>query len=134
MLPLEFVVFGTPIASQGSSDAKRFWKQRVSEAARATIPGGSPQPSFDSVVVRVAYFYVNAPAADLDNIVKPIQDALKGIGYFDDDQVIDLVASMRSKNGNDRISMSAVLAGGFRGNSDFVYVKVERSSTIEVFR
>lgn len=84
--------------------------------------------------MRVAYFYVDAPAADLDNIVKPIQDAMKGIAYDDDIQVIDLIASMRPKDGSVLIPMSAVLAAGFAANSDFVYVNVQRSSHVEAFK
>jgi len=91
-------------------------------------------PTVDSVVLRVAYFYVYAPAADLDNIVKPIQDALRGIAYVDDVQVIDLVASMRRKSNGERIVVTTILASGFAGGSDFVHVAVDHSSAIEVFR
>jgi hypothetical protein len=88
----------------------------------------------DDLVLRVAYFYVYAPAADLDNIVKPLQDALKGVAFEDDIQVVDLVASMRRKGVSDRIPMTAMLATAFGGGSDFVYVTVDRASAIEVFR
>ena len=77
---------------------------------------------------------VDAPAADLDNIVKPLQDALKGVAFGDDIQVVDLVASMRRKGESDRVPMPALLASVFKGGSDFVYVAVDRASTIEVFR
>jgi len=133
VLPLEFVVFGTPMSSQASSDAKRFWRERVSGEASVAAAAIQWAP-LDVVALRVAYFYVDAPAADLDNIVKPIQDALKGIAYDDDIQVIDLIASMRPKIGTDLIRMSAVLAAGFAGNSDFVYITVHRSSVVEVLR
>lgn len=133
MLPLEFVVFGTPVSAQGSSESKRLWKQRVQAAAYAAVVN-LPAPTFDPVVLRLAYFYVYAPAADLDNIVKPIQDSLKGITYMDDVQVIDLVASMRRKDENRGIVMTAVLTDGFAGASDFVHVVVDRSSSMEVFR
>jgi crossover junction endodeoxyribonuclease RusA len=130
---LEFVVQGTPMSAQASSDAKRFWQERVRRNANAAAAALQWSP-VDGAVLRVAYFYIDAPAADLDNIVKPIQDALKGIAYEDDIQVIDLIASMRSKDGSGVIPMSAVLARGFGGNSDFVYVTVQGSSAIEVLR
>lgn len=132
MLPLEFVVMGTPISAQGSGEAKRLWIKRVRSAADDALSGD--QPSNDTLVLRIAYFYMDAPAADLDNIVKPIQDALKGIAFADDVQVVDLIASMRPKTGNDRINMSANLSRGFAGHSDFVHVVVDYSSRIEVFR
>lgn len=130
---LEFVVLGTPVSAQGSSDAKRFWQQRISAAAQAVAAGYAPS-SFDSLVLRVAYFYVYAPAGDLDNIVKPIQDALKDLAYVDDIQVVDLIASMRRKAVNDRVPMTSTLASAFAGGSDFVYVAVDHASEIEVFR
>ena len=93
------------------------------------------QPShIDSLVLRVAYFYVYAPAGDLDNIVKPLQDALKGIVYGDDIQIVDLIANMRRKAVSDRIPMTSALASGFEGQSDFVHVVVDQSSRIEVFQ
>jgi hypothetical protein len=76
---------------------------------------------------------VYAPAADLDNIVKPLQDALKGLAFQDDVQVVDLVASMRRKGGNDRVPMSAMLAAAFGAGSDFVYVAIDRASAIQAF-
>jgi hypothetical protein len=130
---LEFVVVGTPVSLQGASDAKRLWQQRVAAAAAAARGSWSPS-AVDDLVLRVAYFYVYAPAADLDNIVKPLQDALKGVAFEDDIQVVDLIASMRRKGVSDRVPMTAVLATAFGGASDFVYVAVDRSEAIEVFR
>ncbi len=133
MRALEFVVVGTPVSLQGASDAKRLWQQRVASAAEKARGDWSPSP-VDELVLRVAYFYVYAPAADLDNIVKPLQDALKGVAFEDDIQVVDLIASMRRKGVSDRVPMTAVLAVAFGGGSDFVYVAVDRSEAIEVFR
>jgi crossover junction endodeoxyribonuclease RusA len=129
---LEFVVFGTPVAAQGSSDAKRFWQARVRAAAAGAVKELSPS-STDLLVLRVAYFYVYAPAGDLDNIVKPIQDALKGVAYVDDVQVVDLIASMRSKGVDDWVPFTSELMSGFSGGSDFVHISVDRSSRIEAF-
>lgn len=133
MAALEFVVLGTPVSVQGSADARRMWQQRVTRAARDAQGNGLPS-TFDDMVLRVAYFYVYAPAADLDNIVKPLQDALKGVAFEDDIQVIDLVASMRRKGVTDRVPMTASLAAAFGTGSDFVHVTVDRSGAIEVFR
>lgn len=124
-------MFGTPVTSQGA--AKRFWQERVRQAGEEAAHG-LPPSALDTFVLRVAYFFVDAPAGDLDNIVKPIQDALKGIAYADDKQVVDLVASMRRKGFSEDVPTTAVLSAGFGGGSDFIYVVVEQSSGIEVFR
>lgn len=133
MAVLEFVVNGTPVSVQGSGDARRFWQQRVAEAASQAagewVPSGT-----DSVVLSVAYFFVYQAVADLDNIVKPLQDALKRIAFEDDIQVVDLIASMRPKGHGAPPTMNAMLFAAFNGGSDFVYVRVGHASQIEVFR
>jgi crossover junction endodeoxyribonuclease RusA len=130
---LEFIVMGTPVTSQGQGSAKRLWQRRVRQAAEA-VAGGLPPSGIDAFVLRVAYFYVDAAVGDLDNIVKPIQDALTGIAYADDRQVVDLVASMRRKGSSDLRPLTPALADGFSGGSDFIYVVVDQSSRIEVFQ
>jgi Endodeoxyribonuclease RusA len=40
------------------------------------------------------YFFVEGDL-DLDNILKPILDSLKGIAYLDDSQVVEIVAAKR---------------------------------------
>jgi hypothetical protein len=131
---LEFIVLGTPISSQGASGARRLWQRLVREAAMEASANES-QSSADEMTLRVAYFYVNEAAADLDNIVKPIQDALQGLVYDDDEQIVDLVASMRRKEVDDSLLLTPTLARVFLGGSYFIYVSVDRSTTtIEVFR
>ena len=58
-----------------------------SEASRRW--GDSP-PFVDDVMVTITYVYSNSPM-DVDNIPKPILDALKDLIYFDDSQVTDLI-------------------------------------------
>jgi hypothetical protein len=128
---LEFIVIGTPVTSRG--EARRRWQQRVRHEAEAAATGHVAAAK--GVVLRLAYFYVDVePIGDLDNIVKPLQDALKGIAYADDKQVVDLVASMRPKEFDESIPMSAALARGFDGGSDFIHVVVDQSSRIEAFQ
>jgi hypothetical protein len=127
---LEFIVIGTPVTSRG--EARRRWQQRVRREAEAAANG---HVAANGVVLRLAYFYVDdEPIGDLDNIVKPVQDALKGIAYADDRQVVDLVASMRPTVFDETITMTAALASGFNGGSDFIHVVVDQSSRIEAFQ
>jgi crossover junction endodeoxyribonuclease RusA len=128
---LEFIVFGTPITSKG--EGRKRWQQRVRQAGEAAASGVSPS-AVDAFVLRIGYFHVDVAAADLDNIVKPIQDALQGIAYADDRQVVDLVASMRRKGSPGPLPLTPVLADGFNGGSDFVHIVVDHSSRTEVFQ
>jgi hypothetical protein len=134
LLPLEFVVMGTPLSRYASGDAKRFWIKRARAAAEMAV-GPDHEPTLDAVVVRVAYFYMDdVRTADLDNIVKPLLDVMRKLVYRDDPQVIDLVASMRPKEVPDRVLMSPTLFEAFQNNSSFVWVFVDRTSSLEVFR
>ena len=131
-MPLfDFVVVGTPVSASGSGDAKRFWQKRVADAAKEAVREWRPS-RVEEIVLRIAYFYVNDPAADLDNIIKPLQDALKNIEFVDDIQVIDLVASMRPTSIGE--SLPRAVRDRFTAESDFVYVAVDRTSLMEVFR
>lgn len=94
----------------------------------------SELPTSDPVVFRLAYFYVYAQAADLDNIVKTAQDALEKIVYLNDRQVVDLVASARPKQGEYRVNVTPVLARGLAGHSDFVHIVIHAPATFEVYR
>ena len=61
------------------------------------------RPSAGEVVVVITYFFDGA-SLDVDNIPKPILDALKGLVYSDDSQVSDLLCCKRDLNGDLRIS------------------------------
>lgn len=129
---LEFIVIGTPVSSQGTSGNRKFWQQLVRREGEAA--GSGQRPISEAVVLKLVYFFEKEPIADLDNLVKPVQDALKGIAYDDDKQVVDLVASMRRKVFETGITMTALLARGFGGGSDFIHVVVDQSSRIEAFQ
>ena len=132
---MEFLIHGAPISAQGSKDAKRFWQERIGDHARAAFSNAQEVRIAETVGIRVAYFYVEEAAAVLDNIVKPIQDALNGVAYDDDRQVKDLVASMRRKTEMERITdMPPLLAAGLRGIIFFMYVAVVLTTEVEVLR
>ena len=85
--PLEFLVAGTPV----SLAAKRResidqWKARIVEATRSILPEGhfaTERP----VAATLFYFPAAEMAGDIDNIVKPVLDALGKHIYLDDRQV-----------------------------------------------
>lgn len=63
---------------------------------------------------------------DVDDIPKPISDALKGLVYIDDSQVNDVLCGRRDLAVDLRVvSPSAVLAGGFARPGEFLYVTVD---------
>lgn len=84
-------------------------------------------------MVTITYFYDSA-SMDVDNIPKPILDALKGFVYVDDDQVTDILCRKRNLNSNFRIeNPSAVLTEGLSRGNEFLYITVEEAPSQEVF-
>ena len=130
-LPWDFVTLGVPASVQTkSSHRKQQWKADVAAAATAVWPAGEP-PLSERVQIHVTFFYDSAPL-DVDNMLKPIQDALIGIVYDDDNQLTDTHGHVRDINKPYRIrGMSPALAAGFSSDGPFVHVRIERPSAEE---
>jgi len=95
MLPFEFVIAGPAVSQQTRRRAhRRALIDRVRRQAERHWPGESPQET-GPVALTLTYLH-GAVGGDLDNIAKPVLDALKGLVLYDDDQVTDLVLRKRS--------------------------------------
>ena len=71
------------------------------------------------------YYYHNMVILHVDNIIKPIQDALIGVVYIDDSQLIHAQSSRTRIDGSfTRSSASAVLLTAFSKRDAFVYITV----------
>ncbi|HVC59718.1 MAG TPA: RusA family crossover junction endodeoxyribonuclease [Acetobacteraceae bacterium] len=99
-LSLEIVIAATPVSSQGSSSAKEPWKLVVSEGTGQRLRELTDWYWLDEQPVSVTIFYFPGAAmvGDIDNIVKPILDAMKTIVYHDDD-VVERVLAQRFEPG-----------------------------------
>ncbi|MDX2760419.1 RusA family crossover junction endodeoxyribonuclease [Streptomyces europaeiscabiei] len=123
-LPWDVVVLGVPASVQGSSSRRRRWKSDVAAAARGAWPSSEP-PLTGRLQARITFFHVDAPL-DTDNMLKPIQDALIGIVYDDDKQVIDVHGSVRDVQGAFRVfNLTEALAKGFMSGGPFVHIRIE---------
>ena len=71
------------------------WKQDVHSAAKL-IWDGSP-PSTGEIEVTITYYFKDVDV-DVDNIPKPILDALKGLVYNDDYKITDMICRKRELN------------------------------------
>jgi crossover junction endodeoxyribonuclease RusA len=130
-LPFDFVVFGVPLSKQGRSPAAvQRWQQVVANAARDAVPRrrGGHRPAGGGLAVTLVYFY-QEPPLDTDNMIKPILDAMKGIVYKDDRQVVDLHAAVRAMRGPyDLSEVTDVLWQAIDASEPFVYVSVRAIS------
>src|SRR5262245_60159252 len=83
--------------------------------------------------ISTMHFYESAPTMDIDNIPKPITDALKGLVYLDDEQVTDVLCRKRNLIGHLRLeNPSGVLAEGLSRGSQFLDIAVEEAPRQEV--
>ena len=126
---LEFIVPGTPISSGASGKSKTKWRAKVSAAANSSLPADYAVVA-DPVRATVVYFYVDT-ALDLDNILKPILDALNGLVYIDDFQVANIVAAKRDVAGSYVLTdASPVVVGQLAeaNGGDFVFVALDLAS------
>lgn len=84
--PFEFLVYGTPLSHQGTGRSLGDWKDRVKDATRPLLEPGH-WATEARVAVTIFHFPEDQMAADVDNIVKPILDAMNNHIYMDDKQV-----------------------------------------------
>jgi hypothetical protein len=127
LLPFEFIVDGPPVSQQARDRGRlRAWQATVRQEAAKYWPPADP-PANQLVMLKVTYFY-DTVSLDVDNIVKPIQDALVGLVYIDDGQVSDILSRKRDLSANFRVrSLSAVLAQGFQRASEFLHIVVQEA-------
>lgn len=132
VLPFEFVVIGTPVSQQTANRSRlQAWKAQIRAAAALRWPSAIT-PMEGPVRLKVTYYYLGEPL-DTDNMIKPIQDALIGVAYADDRQVLDVHAHKRSLEGTFRLrGLSPILAEGFVSGSEFLHVVLEPPADPEV--
>jgi len=77
-------VEGHPQSLQANRKGLERYKERIRNAAGNVVPHPTKSKRIDIEI----FFRAERPLrADVDNIIKPILDALKGIVYLDDSQV-----------------------------------------------
>lgn len=127
-LPLEFVIDGPPV-SQQTRRRRRLteWKQDVREAAGRHWSG---EPAQGRVMVGTTYFF-SGHAPDVDNVPKPILDALNTLVYADDSQVSDLLSRKRCIYHIQRVQ-NPTLLGPLHGSQPFLHISVTKAPSQEV--
>ncbi|MEH1887236.1 RusA family crossover junction endodeoxyribonuclease [Nostoc sp.] len=135
MIRFEFIVDGPPVSQQarkrGKGNRLQDWKKTVRQEAEKYW-SSEQKTATGLVMLQITYFY-DSDQMDVDNIVKPIQDAIKGLAYEDDKQVSDLVVRKRNLSGNFRIeNMTPILAEGFARGNEFLHIVIIDAPNQEV--
>jgi crossover junction endodeoxyribonuclease RusA len=133
VLPFEFVIDGPPVSQQTRRRERvRQWRDGVRKVAEQYWPAGE-LPVIGPIMLTITYFY-DSISMDVDNLPKPISDALRGLVYLDDEQVTDVLCRKRNLNRDFRIeNPSSVLADGLSRGNEFLYIVVAEAPDQEVF-
>ncbi len=118
----EFVIPQRPVSLQAKASSLRKWKAFVTtEASKAWISSPVQTSGLELMLV---YLCEVAPP-DIDNIIKPIQDAMNGLVYDDDVQITDVHAHRRSVSGTfDITNLSTALIKAIDLGRECVYVRI----------
>jgi hypothetical protein len=130
MPTFEFLIPRCPLSLQTKNRANlQAWKKYVAEEATKVWHGTMIQTG-DLELLLVYLFDLTPP--DTDNIVKPIQDALVGLVFLDDDLISDVESHKRSLVGTfDLTRLPDLLVAGITAGQECVYVKVSTSQPLE---
>jgi Holliday junction resolvase RusA-like endonuclease len=122
MTPIEFVIPQRPVSQQARRRERvREWQQFVAAHARGSL-SSSHELATGPVALRLLYLY-DEVALDVDNILKPIHDALIGVILEDDSVVTDVEIRRRWRGAAFTLNaVSPVLASGLQLGREFVYV------------
>ena len=130
---LSFVVAGRPVSLQARRrEVLRDWKETVRRAAPPMPSGAVSIP----VVVWIVCFLEADFQIDVDNVAKPILDAIKdGAVLADDALVVDLTLRKRTLGAtltveNPPVEVAAALDAG----DPFVHIEVEAASAPNLLR
>ena len=130
-IPFEMIMEQAPVSSQ-TRRRHRFheWRQDLESAARQIW--GLDTPVTHPIMVTITYFFDDTPV-DVDNIPKPVLDALKGLVFRDDSQVYDLLCRKRDRADNLRFDRPPRnLIHALNNSRQVIHVKVAAIQSQEV--
>ncbi len=127
----EFLIPQRPVSLQTRRRKNlQTWKAFVTAEAAKSWPVGT-QPFAGDLRVTLVYLAAD-DAADVDNIIKPIQDALVGMVYQDDFAVCDVACHRRFLSDPiDVTDLPPLLQGGVAQANECVYVRVSDASELK---
>jgi crossover junction endodeoxyribonuclease RusA len=133
MIPFEFLIQKRPVSLQAKSRANlQAWKTFVRSEAAEAWEGVAP---IENTALRFTLVYLcNDSPADTDNIIKPIQDALVGLIFKDDNLISDVDSHRRFMTEEiDIINLPPLLLKGIACGYECVYVKVSLAQSLETY-
>jgi crossover junction endodeoxyribonuclease RusA len=131
VIPFDFLIPRRPVSHQtGNRKNLQAWKSYVRSRAMITWVGRATITASD-LQLTIVYLYDTDPV-DVDNIIKPIQDALVELVYEDDIQLTDVDSHRRSLAGVFELTrLPPLLFDGIVQQDECVYVRVGDAIQIE---
>lgn len=122
---LEYVVVGVPISNQSAgSAALQAWRASVEAEARKNWPGTPLRGKLKAVIIN--FHTGDKPSLDLDNMSKPILDAMQQIVYADDRQIRQVeLTYVRIDAPFVFVGASKLIVATVQAGNEFVYVRIE---------
>lgn len=117
------------------ADGVQKYKEAIKKTVSAKFPVGATDREW--LYVRIIFFTWKKGGPDIDNIIKPIVDALKGVVYRDDKQIsqclstrIDLVQPYNVSSDNISSDLYQELIDMINAKrGDVLYIEVDTSSS-----
>jgi Holliday junction resolvase RusA-like endonuclease len=125
---LEYVVPGPPVSNQQSTSTGHTnltaWKVRV--RAEAQRRWGRPPLAGMLKVTIINFHSGEKPSLDLDNMSKPIHDAMNKLVYHDDRQIRQAIITHIPIDAPMAVARaSKILVDAVQAGTQFVYIRVE---------
>lgn len=132
MLPFEFLIKRRPVSLQtGNRLRLQEWKDFVKSEAQKQWTSTLIENGY--LQVSIVYLCDDSPP-DVDNIIKPILDALVGLVFVDDILVADVESHRRYLSEDiDVTNLPLLLQNAVFDGEECVYVKVENSKSLESY-
>ena len=128
MTNFEFLIPRRPLSVGAKPRKLAAWKAFVRDEAVKSWNGSVLEGDLRLTLV----YLCKDPSPDIDNIIKPIQDALKGVVMTDDSQIADVDSHRRFLDATfDLTRMPPALLAGVAAQNECVYVRVGDSIPLE---
>lgn len=127
---IEFLLPRRPLSHQAKPKHKEAWRDYVFGRAFAVW---KKQPITVGPLRLTVVYLCESDPGDINNIIKPIQDALNSLVYADDSLVWDVTGHMRLLSEPiDIIGLPDLLAEAVIRGSECVYVRITKSNELNL--
>ena len=121
---LEFVVLGQPVSNQSPGLNLTAWRGTVATAAALNWP--NPLLTGDLKAILINFYTGASPSVDVDNMSKPILDAMQNIVYGDDRQIVQAeIAHLKIGAAFAIMGVRPIIVNSIQSGNPFVYIRIE---------